>query len=68
MPTEILRLPEVLRLTGYTKASIYRLVSLGRFPKPVHLCGGRAAGWVKSEVLAVIETAIAERDQTKEVA
>jgi prophage regulatory protein len=58
----LLRMAEVTKLTGYSKASIHRLVKQGKFPKPVHLCDGRAAGWVASEVHKLIDAAIAKRD------
>ena len=40
----ILRLPEVLELTGLSKASVYRLMGAGTFPAPRQL-GPRAVGW-----------------------
>jgi prophage regulatory protein len=58
-----MRLAEVVKATGYSKSSIYRLIEEGKFPRPVHLCGGKASGWVAAEVHAVIEAAIAERDK-----
>jgi prophage regulatory protein len=58
----LLRLPEVVSLTGYSEPTIYRLAKAGKFPKPVKLCGGRAAMWPEAEVVAVIEAAIKARD------
>ena len=40
----LLRMPEVLERTGVSKATIYRLIRAGKFPKPVDL-GVRAVGW-----------------------
>jgi prophage regulatory protein len=57
-----MRIADVVKATGYSKSSIYRLIEQGRFPQPVHLCGGRAAAWVASEVHAVIQSAIDKRD------
>ncbi|EFD1107945.1 AlpA family transcriptional regulator [Escherichia coli] len=55
----LIRLPEVLKRTGFGKAWIYRLISEGRFPAPVKI-GIRAVAFVESEVdewiLSVIET------------
>jgi prophage regulatory protein len=48
---EFIRLPEVKRLTGLSTATIYRMVSVGAFPRQVKI-GAQAVGWVKSEVLA----------------
>ncbi|EMZ1711768.1 AlpA family phage regulatory protein, partial [Escherichia coli] len=38
-----IRLSEVMRRTGYGRAWIYRLISLGRFPKPVKIGRKRLA-------------------------
>ncbi|HGG2393098.1 TPA: helix-turn-helix transcriptional regulator [Escherichia coli] len=55
----LIRLPEVLKRTGFGKAWIYRLISEGRFPAPVKI-GVRAVAFVESEVdewiKSVIET------------
>ena len=45
----ILRLPDVRRATGISKATLYRLVKGGRFPRPVQL-GARCVGWRASEI------------------
>ena len=47
--TRILRRPEVERQTQLSKATIYRQMHLGTFPKPVHL-GERAVGWRADEI------------------
>ena len=44
-----LRLPEVLARTGLSRSTIYVRLEQGRFPRPVSL-GGRAVGWIESEV------------------
>jgi prophage regulatory protein len=46
-----LRLPEVKRLTGLSRSSIYLRIKAGHFPAPVRL-GGRAVGWVEEEITA----------------
>ncbi|WP_093180080.1 AlpA family transcriptional regulator [Variovorax sp. YR266] len=38
------RLTEVIRITGLSRATLYRRIAEGKFPPPVHL-GGRACGW-----------------------
>jgi len=38
------RLPDVLRITGLSRPTLYRRIAARRFPPPVHL-GGRACGW-----------------------
>ena len=45
----LIRLSEVQRRTGYSKAWIYRLISQGRFPKQVKI-GSRAIAFVESEI------------------
>ncbi|EDS8108448.1 AlpA family transcriptional regulator [Salmonella enterica] len=45
----LIRLPEVLKRTGFGKAWIYRLISEGRFPAPVKI-GTRAVAFVESEI------------------
>lgn len=49
MITTILRLPEVKSQTGLSRSTIYLRVNEGTFPKPISL-GGRAVGWIESEV------------------
>lgn len=38
------RMVDVVRITGLSRATVYRRIAEGRFPPPVHL-GGRACGW-----------------------
>ena len=57
----IIRLSEVIRMTGLGRSSIYTKISEGVFPKPVSL-GGRAVGWVFDEVEGWILDRIEERD------
>ena len=45
----ILRLPQVLELTGLSRISIWRMQKAGRFPKCFRL-GDRAVGWKQSEI------------------
>ena len=49
MTHTILRLPNVKTSTGLSRSTIYLRISQGTFPKPVKL-GGRAVGWVQTEV------------------
>ena len=44
-----LRLPEVLARTGLSRSTIYVRLDQGSFPRPVSL-GGRAVGWIETEV------------------
>lgn len=48
-PLQILRLPQVCKVTGLGRSMIYQLESNRRFPCRVRI-GARAVGWVESEV------------------
>jgi prophage regulatory protein len=56
-----IRIRDVVKMTGYSRSSIYRLMSRGKFPKPIHVCDGRSAKWLDHEVKAVVDAAIAKR-------
>lgn len=45
----ILRRPKVEHKTGLGKSSIYRLIQLGKFPKPLKLTD-QSVGWLESEI------------------
>ncbi|HBD7469434.1 TPA: helix-turn-helix transcriptional regulator [Legionella pneumophila] len=49
MVTNILRLPTVKVRTGLSRSTIYLRISKGDFPTPISL-GGRAVGWLESEI------------------
>lgn len=57
MATSILRLPTVKARTGLSRSTIYLRVAEGTFPRPVSL-GGRAVGWVESEIQQWLEQQI----------
>ena len=46
---QILRLPQVCKVTGLGRSMIYQLEAERRFPSRVRI-GLRAVGWVESEV------------------
>ncbi|EAT2981304.1 AlpA family phage regulatory protein [Salmonella enterica] len=54
----ILRNHEVLHLVGISRATLYRLIKKGLFPKSRKLTGerGRAVGWLEEEVIYWIKT------------
>ena len=43
------RLPDVLRITGLSRPTLYRRIAACRFPRPVQL-GGRACGWAHASL------------------
>lgn len=45
----LLTRPEVERITSLSRASIYRLMAEGAFPRPIRV-GGRAVRWRASEL------------------
>lgn len=55
------RLPQVRQKVGFSRSEIYRLISLGRFPRPIPL-GERAVAWDMEEVEAWVQERIAARD------
>ncbi|WP_033576372.1 helix-turn-helix transcriptional regulator [Dickeya chrysanthemi] len=59
MSKTLIRLPEVQRRTGYSKAWLYRLMSQQRFPLPIKI-GSRAIAFVESEIDDWINQRIAE--------
>jgi prophage regulatory protein len=65
-PSEkFLRLPSVRQRIPYSRATIYRLIALGEFPRPVSL-GARAVAWRESEVDAWMQSRIAALRETKQ--
>lgn len=56
----LLKMPEVLTLTGLSRSHLYALAQGGGFPKPVKL-SERSSAWVESEVEGWIEARINER-------
>lgn len=54
----IMRMAEVIKITGYGRASIYNFMSAGTFPKSKKL-GLRAVGWNSQEVQAWIDERLA---------
>jgi prophage regulatory protein len=59
----LIKLPEVERITGKGRTSIYSDPS---FPRPLKI-GTRASAWVESEVIAWIESQIAKREAVREL-
>lgn len=52
-----MRRHEVAAVVGLQRSSIYRLMSLGEFPRPHRLTkSGKAVGWRESDVLAWMES------------
>src|SRR4051812_18614598 len=59
----LIRLPEVMQLTGLCRSEIYRLAAIKQFPKPCPL-GERSSAWVLNEVDDFVKRRIAARART----
>lgn len=57
MTHTILRLPAVKARTGLSRSTIYLRIAEGDFPKSIRL-GGRAVGWIESEIQAWVQQQI----------
>jgi prophage regulatory protein len=55
---KIIRRPDVLSKTGFSKSTLYNRIKDGVFPSPISL-GSRAVGFVQSECDEVINSMIA---------
>ncbi len=51
----VVRLTEVVHLSGLSKSAIYEMISKNQFPAPVRI-GARSVGWRHSEIQQWIET------------
>ncbi|WP_230389316.1 helix-turn-helix transcriptional regulator [Vibrio nitrifigilis] len=48
-PICLIRLKEVMAMTGLSRSYVYQLIGQGYFPQSISL-GARAVAWVQSEV------------------
>ena len=60
MTSNILRLSAVKIRTGLSRSTIYLRISDGKFPAPIPL-GGRAVGWLESEINEWLDACVAAR-------
>lgn len=58
----LIKLPEVIKMTGISRTEIYRLEAVGKFPKRVPL-SERSTAWVEAEVAAWVRAKIAAREE-----
>ena len=61
---QILRLPQVCKVTGLGRSMIYQLEAERRFPTRVRI-GLRAVGWVESEVQGWLSRRVEEHRATE---
>ena len=60
--SKILKVKQVAEEINVSVPQVYKLVSLGRFPKPIKL-GERGSGWLTSEIDAWLQSRVDERDE-----
>ena len=51
----ILRRPAVEKIIGLSRSTIYEMISLGLFPKPIRI-GRKAVGWRESVIIKWLES------------
>ncbi|MCA6924831.1 AlpA family transcriptional regulator [Pectobacterium versatile] len=59
----LIRLPEVLKRVGLSRARMYGLINTGRFPKQVRI-GLRSVAFIESEIEAWMDSVIAARNES----
>ena len=57
----IIRLKEVMLITGLARSTVYKYITEEGFPKQVSL-GCRSVGWVEGEVMDWIQSKMSARD------
>lgn len=64
----LLRLQEVIHITGISKSQIYKLMAEKHFPQVIKITpdGGRSSGWLESEIQAFITSRISASRQGAE--
>jgi prophage regulatory protein len=60
-PIKLLKLRQVIVITGLARSTVYRYCAENSFPKPIRL-GERNIAWVEAEVQEWIEQKIHQRD------
>ena len=57
MSYKIMRLPEVIQMTGLSRSTIYLRMAKGSFPQTISL-GERAVGWLLSDIEAWLDARV----------
>lgn len=60
----LLRLREVLYITGDSETGLRRKIAAGAFPRPVNI-GPRSVAWPEDEVHAYVAEIVAKRDEER---
>ena len=61
-PQTLIRIREVVNMTGISKSQVYRLAGMDAFPKPIRLTA-QSVAWVKAEIEQWIQSKIAQRNK-----
>ena len=56
MVCKILRLKDVIAVTGLSRSTIYAEIAKGKFPRQIPLTGSRSVGWLESAITEWIES------------
>ena len=59
---KVLKVKQVATEINVSVPQVYKLVSLGRFPKPIKL-GERGSGWLTSEIDDWLQSRVDARDE-----
>ncbi len=59
---KVLKVKQVAEEINVSVPQVYRLVSIGSFPKPIKL-GERGSGWLTSEIDAWLQSRVDARDE-----
>ena len=62
MTDKLMAIGTVLEVTALSQATLYGLMSTGRFPRPLRV-GKRAVRWLERDIELWLEERIAERDR-----
>jgi len=63
---KIIKLPRVKEITTLSRATIYRRMAEGKFPKQIKL-SERASAWVEQEVLDWLDSCIEDRYENDDI-
>jgi prophage regulatory protein len=62
--SKIIRKPDVIYMTGFSKSTLYNRIKSGIFPPPISL-GARAVGFVQAECDSVLAAMIAGKSPSQ---
>lgn len=64
--SRLIRIREVMNLTGLSKSYIYHLTAQKKFPSRISLVkGGSSVAWLESEILEWIDERLIERESNQ---